>query len=95
MVELSPEELARAKKNNLTPEKYARLRAEAKAPYKGLRKTLYGAFGASGLIGAFVFLAKLASGQDWQTNLPNFLLQTGVVALMVFLFRIESRKKPE
>lgn len=95
MVELSPEELARAKKNNLTPEKYARLRAEAKAPYKGLRKTLYGAFGASGLIGAFVFLAKLASGQDWQTNLPNFFLQTGLVALMAFLFNLESRKKTE
>ena len=95
MVKLSPEELARAKKNNLTPEKYARLRAEAKAPYKGLRKTAYGAFGASGLIGAFVFLAKLAAGQDWQTNLPNFLLQIGVVALMVFLFRLESKKKPE
>ncbi|MCC0176205.1 DUF3493 domain-containing protein [Waterburya agarophytonicola K14] len=95
MVKLSPEELARAKKNNLTPEKYARLRAEAKAPYKGLRKTIYGAFGASGLIGAFVFLAKLAAGQDWQTNLSNFLLQIGVVALMVFLFRLESKSKPE
>ena len=95
MVKLSPEELARAKKNNLTPEKYARLRAEAKAPYKGLRKTLYGAFGASGLIGAFVFLAKLAAGQDLETNLPNFFLQIGVVALMVFLFRLESRKKAE
>lgn len=93
MVKLSPEELARAKKNNLTPEKYARLRAEAKAPYKGLRKTLYAAFGASGLIGAFVFLAKLAAGRDWQTNLPNFLLQIGVVALMVFLFRWESGSK--
>ena len=95
MVKLSPEELARAKKNNLTPEKYARLRAEAKAPYKGLRKTLYGAFGASGLIGAFVFLAKLAAGQDLGTNLPNFLLQIGLVAFMVFLFRLESKKKSE
>jgi hypothetical protein len=95
MVKLSPEELARAKKNNLTPEKYARLRAEAKAPYKGLRKTLYGAFGASGLIGALIFLAKLATGKDLATNLPNFLLQIGVVALMVFLFRWESKSKPE
>ena len=93
MVKLSPEEQARARKNNLTPEKYARLRAEAKAPYKGLRKTLYGAFGASGLIGAFVFLAKIASGQNLETNLPNFFLQIGVVALMVFLFRWENRGK--
>ena len=95
MVKLSPEELARAKKNNLTPEKYARLRAEAKAPYKGFRKFFYVAFGASGLIGAFVFLAKLASGQDLSTNLPNFFLQIGVVALMVFLFNLESRGKSE
>ena len=88
---LSPEELARAKKNNLTPEKYARLRAEAKAPYKGLRKFFYVTFAASGLIGAFVFLAKLAAGQDLATNLPNFALQVGVVALMIFLFKLEKK----
>lgn len=90
MVDLSPEELARAKKNNLTPEKYARLKAESKAPYRGLRKFFYVAFGASGLIGAFVFLAKLASGQDLAANFPNFALQIGVVALMVFLFRVDK-----
>ena len=62
MVDLTPEELARAKKNNLTPERYARLKAESKAPYRGLRKFFYVAFGASGLIGGFVFLAKLGGG---------------------------------
>ena len=92
MVDLSPEELARARKNNLTPEKYARLKAESQAPYRGLRKFFYVAFGASGLIGAFVFLAKLASGQSTATNLPNFALQLGVVALMVFLFRWDKAK---
>ena len=92
MVDLSPEELARARKNNLTPEKYARLKAESQAPYRGLRKFFYVAFGASGLIGAFVFLAKLASGQSTATNLPNFGLQLGVVALMVFLFRWDKAK---
>jgi len=90
MVDLSPEELARAKKNNLTPEKFARLKAESKAPYRGLRKFFYVAFGASGLIGAFVFLAKLASGQNLADNLPNFALQIGVVALMVFLFQVDK-----
>ena len=90
MVDLTPEEVARARKNNLTPEKYARLKAESKAPYRGLRKFFYVAFGASGLIGAFVFLAKLFSGQDLATNLPNFALQLGVVALMVFLFRVDQ-----
>ncbi|MFM2313494.1 MAG: hypothetical protein RLZZ04_2770 [Cyanobacteriota bacterium] len=92
MVNLSPEELARARKNNLSPEKYARLKAESKAPYRGFRKFFYLAFGASGLIGAFVFLAKLAAGQDLANNLPNFALQIGVVALMVFLFRIDKAK---
>lgn len=92
MIDLSPEELARARKNNLSPEKYARLKAESKAPYRGLRKFFYLTFGASGLIGAFVFLAKLAAGQDLANNLPNFALQIGVVALMVFLFRIDQPK---
>ncbi len=95
MVDLTPEELARARKNNLTPEKYARLKAESKAPYRGLRKFFYVAFGASGLIGAFVFLAKLAAGQDLPTNFPNFALQVGVVSLMVFLFRVDQAKNNE
>lgn len=76
---------------NLSPEKYARLRAEAKAPYKGLRKFIYLSFGASGLIGAFVFLAQLLAGREIGAALPNFALQIGVVALMVWLFRLENR----
>ena len=92
MVDLSPEELARARKNNLTPEKYARLKAESKAPYRGLRKFFYIAFGASGLIGAFVFLAKIAAGQNLANDFSNFALQLGVVALMIFLFRIDRAK---
>ena len=90
MTDLSTEERARAQKNNLSPEKYARLKAEAKAPYKSLRKFFYIAFGASGLIGAFVFLAKLAAGQNVTSNSANFALQVGVVVLMVFLLRREQ-----
>lgn len=77
----------------LNPEKYARLRAEVKAPYKGLRKFVYLSFGASGLIGAFIFLAQLIAGRDVGAAAPNLALQLGVVALMVFLFRWESRGK--
>ncbi|MBZ8181331.1 DUF3493 domain-containing protein [Oscillatoria salina IIICB1] len=76
--------------SKLDPEKYARLKAEAKAPYRGLRKFIYFTFGASGLIGAVVFLAQLAAGRDVATALPNFALQVGVVALMIFLFRWEN-----
>ena len=92
MVDLSPEELARARKNDLTPEKYARLKAESKAPYRGLRKFFYVAFAASGLIGAYIFLAKLATGQDLSTNFANFALQVGLVASMVWLFRVDKAK---
>nr|MDJ0602067.1 DUF3493 domain-containing protein [Crocosphaera sp.] len=72
------------------PQKYASLKAEAQAPYKGLRKFFYIAFGASGFIGALVFLAKLVAGKEVAATLPNFALQIGVVALMIALFRLES-----
>ena len=80
----------------LSPEIYARLKAEAKAPYPGLRQFIYVAFGASGFIGAVVFLAQIAAGQEVTTALPNLALQIGVVALMVWLFRLEQRaeRKP-
>jgi hypothetical protein len=76
---------------NLNPEEYAKLRAEAKAPYRILRQFIYLAFGASGFIGAFIFLAQLAAGRDVATAAPNFALQLGVVALMVWLFRLEKK----
>jgi hypothetical protein len=80
-------------KSKLDPEKYAYLKAEAEAPYKVLRKFIYFAFGASGMIGAFIFLTQLIAGQNIQDNFPNFCLQIGVVALMIFLWRWEDRKK--
>ncbi len=76
----------------IPPEKYARLREEAIAPYRGLRRFIYIAFGASGAIGGFVFLAQLIAGREVASVLPNFALQLGVVALMVWLFRLEGRK---
>ncbi|MDB9528158.1 DUF3493 domain-containing protein [Oscillatoria sp. CS-180] len=76
----------------MTPEKYQRLLAEAKAPYKGLRKFVYGTFAASGAIGGFIFLTQILAGRDVGSAIPNLLLQVGVVALMVFLFRLESRQ---
>jgi hypothetical protein len=56
-----------------------------------MRQFVYVACGASGLIGGLVFLAKIASGREIGSALPNFALQVGVVALMVFLFRWEQR----
>lgn len=78
---------------NLSPEKYARLKAEAQAPYRGLRKFVYVSFGASGAIGAFIFFLQLLAGRQVSSTLPNLALQVGLVALMVWLFRLESRNK--
>ncbi|WP_421659004.1 DUF3493 domain-containing protein [Leptothermofonsia sp. ETS-13] len=75
----------------LDDQRYARLKEEAIAPYRGLRKFVYFAFGASGLIGAFIFLTQILAGRDVEAALPNLGLQIGIVALMVWLFRWEGR----
>lgn len=74
------------------PELYAQLRAELRTPYRGLRQFVYLGLGASGLIGAFVFLTQILAGRDVEAALPNLALQVGVVALMVGLFRLEQRR---
>jgi hypothetical protein len=77
----------------MSQERYDLLVAESQAPYKGLRKFLYAAFGASGAIGGFVFFTQILAGREVAQALPNLALQIGVVALMVFLFRWEDRKE--
>jgi len=86
MVEQNP-------KNLVTPEQYARLRAEIAAPYRSLRKFVYVACSASGLIGVLIFLSQLLAGRGVNSALPNLALQIGVVALMVFLWRWEQRQQ--
>ncbi|WP_373530253.1 DUF3493 domain-containing protein [Nostoc sp.] len=80
-------------KNRLKPEQYASLKAEMAAPYRGLRQFIYIAFGASGLIGAFIFFFQLLAGRDVDSALPNLALQLGIVALMVLLSRWELSRK--
>lgn len=79
------------KPSNLTQEQYDRLTREIAAPYRMLRQFVYVACGASGFIGGLVFLAQIAAGREVGSALPNFALQVGVVALMVWLFRWEQR----
>jgi hypothetical protein len=79
--------------NNLQPQQYQRLKAEAAAPYRGLRKFIYISVGASGFIGAFVFFFQILAGRDIEQALPNFALQLGVIGLMVLLWQWENRKK--
>jgi Low psii accumulation1 / Rep27 len=72
-------------------DKYAYLRAEAKAPYRPLRQFVYIACGASGFIGALIFLTQILAGREVGAALPNFALQVGIVALMIVLFRLEGQ----
>jgi Low psii accumulation1 / Rep27 len=75
------------------PEKYARLLAESKAPYRGLRKFSYGTFGASGAIGALIFFTQILAGRDVEAALPNLAIQIAVIGLMIWLFRLEEKGK--
>lgn len=81
--------------SGMSQARYDRLVAEAKTPFKGLRKFFYASFAASGAIGGFVFFTKILAGRDLAQSVPNLALQLGVVALMVFLFRLEDREKEE
>ena len=81
------------RKNSLNPEQYASLKAEIAAPYRGLRQFIYIAFGASGSIGAFVFFFQVLAGRNVETAIPSLALQLGIVALMVFLWRWEQRRR--
>lgn len=87
MVNSPDQSKSSSKKPQISPEKYARLKAEAKAPYKGLRKVFYFVCGASGLIGAFIFLLQIAAGTDTGQNLPNLAVQLGVVGIAIALWR--------
>lgn len=79
--------------SKLNPQQYEKLRRETKSPYRGLRIFIYIAFAGSGLIGAIVFLAKLIAGNGkLEANLGNLMLQIGVLALMIWLYRIDRSK---
>ncbi|MBD2694094.1 DUF3493 domain-containing protein [Anabaena catenula] len=81
-------------KNRINTEQYARLKAESVAPYRGLRQFIYIGVGASGFIGAFVFFFQLLAGRNIDSTLPNFALQVGIVALMIFLWKWDKRRQP-
>ena len=80
--------------SSLDEKRIAQLRAELKAPYRGLRHFFYLGFAGSAWIGGMVFLMKLVAGEDPRTILPNLMLQIGVLALMVWLFKIDRPRDP-
>ncbi len=77
------------------PNKFAALKVEAASPFRNLRLFFYAGFGISGLTGAFVFFFRMLAGRDLETTVPNFGLQIGLVLLMGWLFRLESRHKQQ
>lgn len=79
------------KPSGMSQERFERLVQETKSPFKGFRKVIYGAVGASGLLGAFVFLTQLIAGREVNTALSNLAVQMGVIGLAVFLFWLEGR----
>lgn len=74
----------------LDPDQLSRLRAEAKAPYGGVRKFFYIALGGSAFLGGFVFLMKAIAGENLSQTLPNLMLQVGVLILIAWLWRREQ-----
>ncbi|WP_310488184.1 DUF3493 domain-containing protein [Chamaesiphon sp. VAR_69_metabat_338] len=88
MTEIQPKQ----KPDSIDPELWQRLQAEAKSPFRGLRQFIYVSCALSGAIGGVVFFFKLLAGRDLEATIPNLAVQIGVVALMVFLLRIDKAK---
>ncbi len=88
MTELQP----KPKPDSIDPELWRRLQAEAKSPFRGLRQFIYAACAASGAIGGVVFFFKLLAGRELDKTIPNLAIQVGVVAVMVWLMRIDRAK---
>ncbi len=75
------------------PQDYEKLKAELKAPFLGLRRFIYLSCGASGAIGAYIFLTQLLAGRgETGTTLSNLAVQMGVIGLMILLYRIDKPK---
>jgi len=76
------------------PDRYAKLQAEANAPFRALRRFIYLACGASGALGAYIFLTQLLAGRsELGTTLGNLAVQMAVIGVMILLYRVD-RSKP-
>lgn len=76
------------------PQDYEKLRAELKAPFLGLRRFVYLACGASGLLGAYIFLTQLLAGRGESATLGNLAIQMGVIGLVILLYKFDKPQKP-
>jgi len=71
----------------------ARLRAEARRPWRVLRLLVYLACAASGFIGLFINVFRVLAGRDLPQSLTNVGVQVAVLAIAVGLWRFESRNQ--
>ena len=88
MAEIKP----KSKPDSIDPELWSRLQAEAKSPFRGLRQFVYVSCALSGAIGGVVFFFKLLAGKNLEATIPNLALQISVVAIMVWLLKIDRAK---
>ena len=88
MAEIKPKQ----KPDSIDPELWTRLQAEAKSPFRGLRQFVYVSCALSGAIGGVVFFFKLLAGKNLEATIPNLALQISVVAIMVWLLKIDRAK---
>ncbi len=78
---------------SLDKDQLARLRSEAAAPGRGFRSFFYIALAGSAFMGAFVFLMKAIAGENLAETLLNLVLQIGVGAGFLWLWRREQAPK--
>ena len=76
--------------SKIDPELKRKLLKESQAPFKGLRKILWIAFGGSAFLGLLIMLAKIANGTELQQN--NLFIQLAACVIFPTLLFLERNK---
>ena len=76
--------------SKIDPELKKKLLKESQAPFKGLRRVFWIAFGGSAFLGLFIMLSKIASGNEVPQN--NLFIQIGACVLFPILFFLDRNK---
>ena len=77
--------------SKIDPELKKKLLKESQAPFKGLRRVFWIAFGGSAFLGLFIMLSKIASGYEIQQN--NLLIQLGACLLFPLLLFLDRNQR--
>ena len=76
--------------SKIDPELKKKLLKETQTPFKGLRRILWIAFSGSAILGLFIMLSKIVSGNELQLN--NLLIQLGACILFPTLLILDRNK---